>query len=289
MTSYLLLWNPAQWAHSNILRMTQDLRQTGIAKEPWRFMAHNKGRAGDDVFLFKTGDPPRGIFGHGHLVGTSFEGRGSDDKTHWMFNVHFDQLADPYVGFLIPEAQLKDIPGWSVPRGSGNTPLDVGVAQQILDLITPTGDILTEKAQKKFNEQINALTETERTQIVQQRVGQDIFRKSLLSFWSGKCCISGLAQPELLRASHAKDWSKCADRRERLDVYNGLLLAAHLDAAFDAGLIAVNQNGIVQISQKLNSDAIKLLGLDKPVKVSGLTPAHHPYLDWHLRHKFQRA
>jgi hypothetical protein len=151
------------------------------------------------------------------------------------------------------------------------------------------GVILTKPAEEEFDARVKALSETERAQIVQQRVGQDVFKKSLLSFWSGKCCISGLAQPELLRASHAKNWSKCDDGHERLDVYNGLLLAAHLDAAFDAGLIAVNQNGVVQVSPKLNPDAVKALGLSKPIKISGIAPAHRPYLEWHLQHKFQHA
>lgn len=95
--------------------------------------------------------------------------------------------------------------------------------------------------------------------------------------------------PELLRAGHAKDWSKCADGRERLDVYNGLLLAAHLDAAFDAGLIAINQNGVVQVSPKLSPEVVERLGLAKPLKIAGIEPAHRPYLDWHMRQKFQRT
>jgi len=37
-----------------------------------------------------------------------------------------------------------------------------------------------------------------------QRVGQDPFRQGLLDFWEGRCAITGLAVPELLRASHIK-------------------------------------------------------------------------------------
>lgn len=39
----------------------------------------------------------------------------------------------------------------------------------------------------------------------------------------------------LLRASHAKPWKDSSDA-EHLDVYNGLLLAVHLDALFDRGI-----------------------------------------------------
>ena len=78
-------------------------------------------------------------------------------------------------------------------------------------------------------------TEVER--IAKQRVRQDIFRASLEDYWSGRCPISGISDRALLRASHAKPWAECETDEERLDVYNGFLLAAHLDAAFDAALM----------------------------------------------------
>lgn len=66
-------------------------------------------------------------------------------------------------------------------------------------------------------------TEVER--MVVQRIGQDQFRTGLLEYWEGRCAITGLGIASLLRASHIKPWSKCATDAERLDVYNGLLLA----------------------------------------------------------------
>lgn len=71
-------------------------------------------------------------------------------------------------------------------------------------------------------------TEVER--LVIQRVGQDIFREGLLEFWEGCCAVTGLAIPELLRASHIKPWAACETDAERLDVYKGLLLARLLAA-----------------------------------------------------------
>jgi len=61
----------------------------------------------------------------------------------------------------------------------------------------------------------------------------------LLDLWEGRCAVTGLAVPELLRASHIKPWADCETDAERLDVYNGFLLAPHLDAAFDLGFITV--------------------------------------------------
>lgn len=62
---------------------------------------------------------------------------------------------------------------------------------------------------------------------------------SVLDFWEGRCGVTRLAVPELLRASHIKPWADCESDAERLDVYNRLLFAPQLDAAFDKGLIKV--------------------------------------------------
>ncbi|HEU0198363.1 MAG TPA: HNH endonuclease signature motif containing protein [Nevskiaceae bacterium] len=79
---------------------------------------------------------------------------------------------------------------------------------------------------------------TERTREVRERIGQDVYREALLEFWDGRCALSGMRlPPELLRASHAKPWAQASDG-ERLDPFNGLLLAIRYDALFDKGLIA---------------------------------------------------
>ena len=122
---------------------------------------------------------------------------------------------------------------------------------------------------------------TEAERLVVRRVGQDIFRRGLLEYWDGRCAITGLDVPDLLRASHIKPWADCDTDAERLDVFNGLLLAPHLDAAFDAGFITVAEDGTVVISDTLPSSARSALGLDGPLKVHGLHRAHERYLPWH--------
>ena len=64
---------------------------------------------------------------------------------------------------------------------------------------------------------------TEAERLVVQRIGQDIFRKSLLEYWKHLCPLTGFAEPALLRASHIVRWAECDDDARRLDVYNGLL------------------------------------------------------------------
>ena len=128
---------------------------------------------------------------------------------------------------------------------------------------------------------------TEAERLVVQRVGQDIFRRGLLEYWDGRCAITGLAVPELLRASHIKPWAACGTDAERLDVFNGLLLAPHLDAAFDAGFITIAQDGTVLVSNALPLDAQPFLGLDRSQRVHGLHHAHERYLPSHRANTFR--
>jgi hypothetical protein len=130
---------------------------------------------------------------------------------------------------------------------------------------------------------------TEAERLVVQRVGQDVFREGLLDYWEGRCAVTGLAVPEILRASHIKPWAECATDAERLDVFNGLLLAPHLDAAFDKGLITVADDGEVVVSPALAAADRKVLGLDAPLCVRGLTDEHRGYLRWHRERLFRGA
>jgi hypothetical protein len=122
-------------------------------------------------------------------------------------------------------------------------------------------------------------TEVER--LVIQRVGQDVFRSGLLEYWEGCCAITGLDVPALLCASHIKPWAECRTDAERLDVFNGLLLAPHLDALFDKGFITLTDAGEIDISPRLSSEHRKLLGLDSAFGLVRLADGHRRYLQHH--------
>lgn len=128
---------------------------------------------------------------------------------------------------------------------------------------------------------------TEAERLVIQRVGQDVFRDGLLEYWEGRCAITGLAVPELLRASHIKPWADCETDAERLDVFNGLLLAAHIDAAFDAGFITFADDGSVIASSALGMAERALLGLQLPLKLQRVELAHRGYLSFHRKNVFR--
>lgn len=123
--------------------------------------------------------------------------------------------------------------------------------------------------------------QTERSAIVLQRVGQDLFRGALIHFWAGRCAVTGLRDQRLLRASHIKPWAVCDDR-ERLDVGNGLLLSALWDSAFDAGLVSFSEEGRPFASRDLSSDSRRVMQFDDASDIK-LAETHLPYLAWHRR------
>jgi putative restriction endonuclease len=129
-------------------------------------------------------------------------------------------------------------------------------------------------------------TEVER--LVVQRVGQDIFRAGLVDYWDSRCAITGLAVPELLRASHIKPWKDCASDAERLDVFNGLLLAPHLDLAFDRGFITFADHGGLIIAGILNTNDRSSLGFNGPLRIAALAEGHKQYLSWHRAKVFKQ-
>jgi putative restriction endonuclease len=127
----------------------------------------------------------------------------------------------------------------------------------------------------------DTLKNTEIERLVKQRIGQNIFRNAMLDYWGGACAVTGIAIPEVLRASHAKPWKDCNSDAERLDVFNGFLLSANLDALFDRNLISFDQNGKILISPQLNQDQCKLLGLHPDLHLRWLANQHLFYLDYH--------
>lgn len=177
-----------------------------------------------------------------------------------------------------------------MPSGAagGRTVADVPALHRLLGRAFQLSRALPNGLLRTFEERVDALPRaTEAERLVVQRIGQDLFRDGLLDLWEGRCAVTGLAVPALLRASHIKPWADCASDAERLDVYNGLLLAPHLDAAFDEGFVTVQDDGTIVVSEALDERARAVLGLDEPRRVRGLTDGHRGYLPWHRGRVFR--
>ena len=179
-----------------------------------------------------------------------------------------------------------------MPKGAaaGRTVPDVPALHRLLRRAFQLSKALPNELLHTFEKQVASLPKTtEAERLVVQRVGQNLFRGALLDLWEGRCAVTGLAVPALLRASHIKPWADCETDAERLDAYNGLLLAPHLDAAFDAGFITVMDDGAIIVSDALDSDARATLGLDRSLRVRGLADAHRTYMPWHRERVFNQG
>jgi len=130
-------------------------------------------------------------------------------------------------------------------------------------------------------------TTTEALAIVKQRRGQELFRKALIDYWGGACSVTGITVPELLRASHAKPWSECASDEERLNVFNGFLLCAHLDALFDRGLMTFDEKGAAVFHDEIDTGTRNILNLSEAFKLRWLAPEHGAFLKWHREMVFK--
>ena len=129
------------------------------------------------------------------------------------------------------------------------------------------------------------LSATERDAIVKARIGQGKFRTSLLNYWT-KCAVTSCAEVALLRASHIKPWSK-ASLADRLSLYNGLLLSPNLDVCFDAGFVSFDDEGNILISNRLNEEFVKDLGLHSTLRLQHIDPEHKKYLAYHRAHVYK--
>jgi len=165
---------------------------------------------------------------------------------------------------------------------------DIHALHRLLRRAFQLSKTLPDELLHAFQRQTASLPKTtEAERLVVQRVGQDLFRQGLLDFWEGRCAVTGLTVPELLRASHIKPWADCDTDAERLDVFNGLLLAPHLDAAFDRGFITIDDAGTVIVSDSLDLVSRSLLGLDRPLWVHRLADPHRAFLTWHRERVFR--
>lgn len=124
------------------------------------------------------------------------------------------------------------------------------------------------------------------------RVGQNLFRRSVLSAYEYKCCITGLAISKLLVASHIIPWR--VNTENRLNPSNGLCLSMLHDKAFDIGILTILEDMTISVSQKCTDDTdqffnFALLAYDgKPIFSPKKFKPHAEFLAYHREHVFEK-
>ncbi|WP_162299692.1 HNH endonuclease [Marinospirillum perlucidum] len=203
-------------------------------------------------------------------------GRGSG--RHYSANVHLAKSlskCSSELGVRIID-EVKAPPDWGNAvitlwdydtEGTGTVPIERSVERDLADIIENPNIEVTEKEQLTF-----------------ARIGQGAFRKRLIKYWGG-CAVTGCNVLSMLVASHIKPWSG-SDPRERLDIYNGLLLVPNLDRLFDQGWISFDGKGKILISNAIERQVLDLLGVKKNSRLK-ITSDHEHYLAYHRDHIFK--
>ncbi len=109
------------------------------------------------------------------------------------------------------------------------------------------------------------LSPTEKVVLKKARLGQGKFRRDIIGLW-GKCSITEVDNVEFLIASHIVPWKE-ANNEERLDPYNGLLLAPNYDKLFDKGFISFEECGKIILSKKLDRRIYERMGIQQSDKL----------------------
>jgi hypothetical protein len=122
---------------------------------------------------------------------------------------------------------------------------------------------------------------TEAWALQKTRSGQGPFRSALMARWEGRCPLTGIAEPGLLRASHIIPWNRCESDAERVNPENGLLLSALWDAAFDRGLVTFGDDGVAVALPGLSGESLAVLRASGPGRLVGLRGGERERLRWH--------
>jgi predicted restriction endonuclease len=131
------------------------------------------------------------------------------------------------------------------------------------------------------DESVEVAVATEQWKLQKTRIGQGPFRSALLARWQGRCPLTGIAEPELLRASHIIPWNRCESDAERVNPENGLLLSALWDAAFDRGLVSFADDGRVLPLAGLSGSSFAVLAAGRAPVLRDLSPGNRERLRWH--------
>lgn len=124
--TWLLTWNNKNWSWDGYETLCEDTKQGNTFVRHWACVS-TKPHIGDEVFLLKLGEEPRGMIGHGRVVRESY------GREHYnpekakrgdglrAIDVEFDRLLDYRHERIVSQAELVDKCGgqyWS-PQGSG--------------------------------------------------------------------------------------------------------------------------------------------------------------------------
>lgn len=221
----------------------------------------------------------------------------------WFVSTTFHKVALPirpkdHISELLPH-----LPGKYSPlqqNGNGNqgmylASIPKALGRAIVGLFGPEDQEMLERTRKggQLSDSVaidgilsdEGLTETQRNQVFQARIGQGIFRSRVAEL--ELCCrITGINDERFLIASHMKPWSRC-NNFERLDGHNGLLLTPNIDRLFDRGYLTFRDDGRPLLSRLLPDSVRKSWLAESNCEPIGLSTGQRPYMAYHRQVVFK--
>lgn len=219
-------------------------------------------------------------------------------KTGWFVPVEWSVVSKA----VSPKAHLDRIvdflPEKNSPlqrNGNGNqscylASISSDLGSLILSLVRVTDTAVVDRL-KELKDQLKAdeieqviqddeaLSPTEREQLVRSRVGQGAFRLHVMAVEKA-CRLTGVADGRFLIASHIKPWRDCKNS-ERLDGDNGLMLAPHVDKLFDRGWISFADNGDLLIAADAPLAVMNSWGFNAGLNAGAFSAKQRAYLQYH--------
>lgn len=289
------LWSPMKKANGSRNHFYDNMREASPGDAVISFSHAKIGYVGL-VTEFATPSPIPPLFKNA--------GENWDKNSGWLLSVRWDQLSIP----ITPKDRINEF-GNRLPRkyspidpvsgrGRENAYL-AEVSQEVFQLLIgeyqftssfdelpkATGLSVLRDIDDAIEKEISSdckIDSTIKKRLIEGRVGQDFFKKSIYEF-EKSCRLKRIETPCLLIASHIKPWRLCTTAFERLDGANGLLLSPDVDALFDRGLISFRDDGSVLVSPRLNHTDLALLGLEKACgeNVGSFHPRQKYYLSFH--------
>jgi putative restriction endonuclease len=220
----------------------------------------------------------------------------------WLVQVEFQELGHPvhpksHMDQLAPLLPAKYAP--LLPNGNGLqgvylTELPEPLAAAIQGLVGAQFTLASDEVLKQdlpvsvVELELSSLmgrvdlSETEKRQLVNARVGQGLFKNNV-RLNEHSCRITGVSQLHHLRASHIKPW-KDSTNEEKLHGCNGLLLAPHVDHLFDRGFISFDDNGDLLVSGGMEADVLAAWSIEVPRNVGVFNGDQKHFLEHHRGH-----
>ncbi len=96
---------------------------------------------------------------------------------------------------------------------------------------------------------------TEQRTDQRRRVGQQFFRRVVLSNYEHQCCVCRLKQKPLLEAAHIVKWSETDDPKLRVNPRNGMAMCRIHHKAFDENIITIDPDEkIILLSTSIKNE-----------------------------------